>query len=66
MKFWGIQQGTNYWVVASAEQPNLVVPQGQRRKVIRFIEVTNEAAQQQAQMLALQYNGTYLPNPPQQ
>lgn len=64
IQYWVIQQGTNYFVVASATKPDLTVPEGVRRKVILAIEAANDVAQARAQELATLYNGTYLPTAP--
>ena len=58
LKYWVLQQGTEYFVVASAEEPDLTVPDGVRRKVIRGFTADDESAWARCETLAEQYHGT--------
>lgn len=58
MKYWVLQQGTEYYVVASENQPDLRVPDGERRKVIRGYQNTDELAWKSAENFATINHGT--------
>lgn len=61
MKYWVIQQSTNYFVVASVTPPNLEVPEGVKRKVMRGMFLSDAQARTKAQSLAAEFHGTYVP-----
>lgn len=58
-RWWVLQQGTEYFKVESAEPPDLTVPDGQRRKVIRASYATKDEADGKGRELAKFWNGTW-------
>lgn len=57
--WWVLQQGTTYFAVESEGPPDLKVPDGQRRKVIRASYPTKEQAETNGKKLAATYHGTW-------
>lgn len=57
--WWLIQQGTEYSLTESAGYPDLKVPDGQRRKVVRGNYATKAAGELKGKEMAAHFNGTW-------
>lgn len=58
-KFWILQQGTTYFAVESAGPPDIKVPEGERRKVIKAAYQDKATAEARGRDLAKHWNGTW-------
>ena len=59
MLWWVLQQGSTYFTVESAGPPDLKVPDGERRKVIRASYAAKSRATEEGKALAKFWNGTW-------
>lgn len=59
LMWWVLQQGTEYFAVPQEGPPDLKVPDGVRRKVIKAGYPTKEEAESKGRGLAKQYHGTW-------